>query len=105
VLLPLDGHRSHTKSLQLMNNASKNGVILLLFHTTLYTQALHRPASHTAPNEEPSTSKDSKGNEVSCCRPTTEEHLDVNFSFSNSLRNHSNPKHWARQEKSVMKKV
>jgi len=31
VLLLLDGHRSHTKSLQLMNNASENGVITLYF--------------------------------------------------------------------------
>jgi tyrosine-protein phosphatase YwqE len=31
VLLLLDGHRSHTKSLQLMNNASENGVIMLYF--------------------------------------------------------------------------
>jgi len=56
-----------------------------IFHTTLYTQALHRPASHTAPNEKPSTSKDSKENEVSCCRPTTEEHLMSTFPFQSPI--------------------
>jgi hypothetical protein len=32
-----DGYRSHTKSLQLMNNASKNWVIVLISHHTVHT--------------------------------------------------------------------
>lgn len=79
-VLLLDGQRSHTKSLQLINNASENRVIMLCFppHCThRLSIGLHR-IQHQMRGLAPA---DSQGTEVSCCRPTIEEHLMSIFLF------------------------
>jgi hypothetical protein len=104
VLLLLDGHRFHTKSLQLINTASENRVIMVCFppHCT------HRlsTALHLIQHQMRSLAPAQIHKELRYLVVGLQlNNIFCQFSFSKTHRNHSNPKSWARQEKRVTKKT